>query len=38
MEKIDEVWFSLRENHERACRFGLDQLRTAQRFSPDGEM
>ena len=26
-EKHREVWFSLRENHEKAYRFGLHQLR-----------
>ena len=26
-EKDREVWFSLGENHEKACRFGLHQLR-----------
>jgi hypothetical protein len=25
-EKDREVWFSLGENHEKACRFGLHQL------------
>jgi len=25
--KDREVWFSLGENHEKACRFGLHQLR-----------
>jgi hypothetical protein len=26
-DKDREVWFSLGENHEKACRFGLHQLR-----------
>jgi hypothetical protein len=25
--KDREVWFFLEKNHEKACRFGLDQLR-----------
>jgi hypothetical protein len=28
--KDREEWFSLRENHGKACRFGLQQLPTAQ--------
>jgi hypothetical protein len=30
-DKNREVWFSLRENHEKACRFDLHQLRNYRR-------
>jgi hypothetical protein len=30
-DKGREVWFSLGENHEKACRFGLHQLRNCLR-------
>jgi hypothetical protein len=36
-DKGREVWFSLRENHKKACRFGLHQLRNCLRgdfYSP----